>query len=92
MGKKIEVGNSLEEHMIEMIMNPADESECFNCCKEFDSIVKCSANLVLWCKGVIGGEFLSFAACCEICHHELVEANLGETNPTHFFNIQDIYS
>ena len=46
-GTFFEVGNSLEEHRIKMHLNPADESECFNCCKEFNSIVKCSANLVL---------------------------------------------
>ena len=58
--------------MVKMHIDPGKKSESFNCHKEIDSIINFSANIVLSFDGVIGGEFLSVSACCEICH-ELVQ-------------------
>ena len=75
--------------MVEMHIEQEEICECINCAKEFDSIVKFSAYLVLWFKGVIGGEFLSVSACCEICHQKLLELPELVTN---FFTLQDMSS
>ena len=70
--ESLEEGSSLKKHLdqVKMHMNPEDTSECFNCCNEFDSIVKHSANLVLCFKEVIGGTFRNVTACYEICKYK----------------------
>ena len=68
-----EVGYTLEKHKVEIHLEQEEKCDCSNCAKKFESNVQFREYLVLWFKGVIWGEFLSFSHICDIYHQAVFE-------------------